>query len=106
MKIVMKGGVNSGTWVCTATYLTTLTQRCMIPMSSPYEKIENLESTLQALRKDLLRARKELLEVKKEFRTAKEYEDLISEASRLVEKGEDTDPTAMIREMRDKDYDW
>lgn len=75
-------------------------------MSTAHEKRENLESTLQALRKDLLKVRKELLEVKREFLNVKEYEDLVSEASRLVEKGEGTDSTTMIREMRDKDYGW
>lgn len=55
---------------------------------------------------DLLRTRKELIEVKREFSGEKEFERLIAEASRLTNKGEDVDPTAVIREMRDRDYDW
>ncbi|MFQ6088675.1 MAG: hypothetical protein ACE5K0_07225 [Candidatus Methanofastidiosia archaeon] len=75
-------------------------------MSIVYEKIEKLESTLQTLRANLLKARKELFEVKRKFRDEKEFEELVSEASKVVERGEDVDPTKLIREMRERDYDW
>ena len=75
-------------------------------MSTTYEKIEKLESALHALRIDVLRMRKDLIEVKREFFSDKEFEKLVSEASQLINKGEDIDPTTLIREMREKDYDW
>jgi hypothetical protein len=50
--------------------------------------------------------RKDLIEVKREFFSEKDFEKLVSEAFNLVNKGEDIDPTTLIREMRDKDYDW
>ena len=75
-------------------------------MSLTYEKIEKLESALQVLRADLLRIRKDLIEVKREFSSEKDFEKLVREASNLINKGEDSDPTTLIREMRDKDYDW
>ena len=75
-------------------------------MSTTYEKIEKLETALQTLRADLLRMRKDLIEVKREFSNEKEFEKLVIEASELIKKGEDIDPTTLIREMRDKDYDW
>lgn len=75
-------------------------------MSITYEKIEKLESALQVLRADLLRMRKDLIEVKREFFSEKDFEKLVSEAFNLISKGEDIDPTTLIREMRDKDYDW
>lgn len=74
-------------------------------MNNSYEKIEKLESTLQTLRTDLLKMRKELIELKREFHNEREFETLVSEATKLVEQGEDTDSTASIREMRDRDYD-
>ena len=89
------------------TYLTNLFQkRNGDRMSTTYEKIEKLESALQVLRADLLRMRKDLIEVKRGFFSEKDFEKLVSEASNLINKGEDIDPTALIREMRDKDYDW
>ena len=89
------------------TYLTNLFQkRNGDRMSTTYEKIEKLESALQVLRADLLRMRKDLIEVKREFFSEKDFEKLVSEASNLINKGEDIDPTVLIREMRDKDYDW
>ena len=75
-------------------------------MSTTYEKIEKLESALQVLRADLLRIRKGLIEVKREFLSEEDFEKLVSEASNLIGEGEDIDPTTLIREMRDKDYDW
>ena len=75
-------------------------------MSTTYEKIEKLETALQTLRADLLRMRKDLIEVKREFSNEKEFEKLVIEASELIKKGEDIDPTTLIREMRDRDYDW
>jgi hypothetical protein len=75
-------------------------------MSTTYEKIEKLESALQVLRADLLRMRKDLIEVKREFSSEKDFEKLVREASNLISKGKDIDPTTLIREMRDKDYDW
>ena len=75
-------------------------------MGTTYEKIEKLEAAMQTLRIDLLRMRKDLIEVKREFFSEKELEKLVCEASRLIDKGEDVDPTTMIREMRDRDYDW
>jgi hypothetical protein len=65
-----------------------------------------LESALQVLRADLLRMRKDLIEVKREFSSKKDFEKLVREASNLISKGKDIDPTTLIREMRDKDYDW
>lgn len=89
------------------TYLTNLFQKINGDrMSTTYEKIEKLESALQVLRADLLRMRKDLIEVKREFFSEKDFEKLVCEASNLISKGEDIDPTALIREMRDKDYDW
>ncbi len=90
------------------TYLTNLFQKINgdKTTTTTHEKIEKLESALQTLRMDLLRTRKELIEVKREFSGEKEFERLIAEASRLTNKGEDVDPTAVIREMRDRDYDW
>ncbi|MBU7046839.1 MAG: hypothetical protein HXS54_10425 [Theionarchaea archaeon] len=75
-------------------------------MSTPYERIEKLESALQVVRADLLRMRKDLIKVKKEFFSEKNFEELVNEALTLMNEGEDIDPTALIREMRDKDYDW
>ncbi|MBU7024259.1 MAG: hypothetical protein HXS40_08845 [Theionarchaea archaeon] len=75
-------------------------------MSTTYEKIEKLESALQVLRTDLLRVRKNLIEVKREFSSGKDFEKLVSEASNLIDEGEDIDSTTLIREMRDRDYDW
>lgn len=90
-----------------ATYLTNLSQKKDgDSMNISHEKIEKLESTLQALRTDLLKMRKELIDLKREFHNEREFEPLVSEAVRLVEQGEDIDPTALIREMRDRDYDW
>jgi hypothetical protein len=89
------------------THLTSLFQKTDGDRMSPtYEKIEKLESALQALRIDLLRMRKDLIEVKREFFSDKEFEKLVSEASQLINKGEDIDPTTLIKKMRDKDYDW
>jgi hypothetical protein len=89
------------------TYLTSLFQKVNGDrMGTTYEKIEKLESALQVLRADLLRMRKDLIEVKREFSSEKDFEKLVREASNLTNKGEDIDPTTLIREMRDKDYDW
>jgi len=89
------------------TYLTNLFQKMNGDrMSTTYEKIEKLESALQVLRADLLRVRKDLIEVKREFFSEKDFEKLVSEASNLISEGEDIDPTTMIREMRNKNYDW
>ena len=75
-------------------------------MSTPYERIEKLESALQVVRADLLRMRKDLIKVKKEFFSEKDFEELVNEALNLMSEGEDIDPTALIREMRDKDCNW
>ena len=89
------------------TYLTNLSQRMNGDrMNTTYEEIEKLESALQVLRADLLRTRKDLIKVKREFFSEKDFEKLVREASNLMNKGEDSDPTVLIREMRDKDYDW
>ena len=75
-------------------------------MSTPYERIEKLESALQVIRADLLRMRKDLIKVKREFFSEKDFEELVNEALTLMSEGEDIDPTALIREMRDKDCNW
>ncbi len=75
-------------------------------MSTPYERIEKLESALQVVRADLVRIRKDLIEIKREFFSEKDFEELANEALTLMSEGEDIDPTALIREMRDKDCNW
>ncbi|MGC1119691.1 MAG: hypothetical protein WBA22_01240 [Candidatus Methanofastidiosia archaeon] len=50
--------------------------------------------------------RKNLIEIKRESSSENEFEKLVSEATKLINKGEDIDPTTMIREMRDRKYDW
>jgi hypothetical protein len=50
--------------------------------------------------------RKTLIEIKREFSSENEFEKLVSEVTRLINKGEDIDPTTMIREMRDRHYEW
>lgn len=75
-------------------------------VSTTYEKIEELELALRTLRGDLLKIRKTLIEIKREFSSENEFEKLVGEATKLINKGEDIDPTTMIREMRDRHYDW
>jgi hypothetical protein len=50
--------------------------------------------------------RKILIEVKRESSGEDEFERLVSEATRLINKGENIDPTTMIREMRDGHCNW
>jgi hypothetical protein len=75
-------------------------------MSAIYEKIEKLELTLQTLREHLLEMRKTLIGIKREYSSENELEGLVSEATKLINKGENMDPTTMIREMRDGNCDW
>ena len=60
-------------------------------INKSYEKTEKLELALQTLKTDLLKMRKELMELKREFHNEKEYKNLVSEASWLVEQREDID---------------